>query len=168
MPHQTSAYTFERLTAKQNEALSLASEGFTSKEIARKLDISPHSVDKRIDMVRSAFNGASRVQIIREYREWLGCQSTTGGPPTLAPPPTIRSEPASQSEGQTLVFRDSLAFDEYVKPNLGTEWLRPGIKPIDVGPGKKLLLVIGGAFILAAAFLLVVAAAEALVGLLAS
>ena len=168
MPNQTSAYTFERLTTKQNEALSLASEGFTSKEIARKLDISHHSVDKRIDNVRFAFNGASRVQIIREYRDWVRCQSTTGGASPLAPLPTIQSKPEAQPEGQTLVFRDSLAFDEYVKPNLGAEWLRPGIKPIDLGAGKKLLLVIGGAFILAAAFLLVVAAAEALIGLLAS
>ncbi len=59
------ASVFETLTAKQRQAMALAADGLTSKEIARELDISPHSVDKRIDAVRGRLDARPRSQIVR-------------------------------------------------------------------------------------------------------
>lgn len=56
------------LTEKQREALSLISEGMTSKEIARKLGISESAVNQRIEVVRQRLGGLPRTQIARLYR----------------------------------------------------------------------------------------------------
>jgi len=58
----------DKLTEKQREVLSLVSDGLTSKEIARKLDISESAVNQRIEMIRHRLGGLPRSQIARLYR----------------------------------------------------------------------------------------------------
>ena len=158
---------FDGLTEKQFEALDLAASGFTSKEIARKLDISPHSVDKRIDAVRAQLDSIPRNSLVREFRRWnSGCQSTTGDPSPLTDEPFFDPEGGKQPAGETLVFGDALTFGTQTDWERQSRWLRPGISPSDLGVGWRLLLVLAAAFLAAAAFVLVAAAGNVLVDML--
>lgn len=56
------------LTAKQREVLDLLIEHKTSKEIARLLRISPHTVDQRIQLARDKLGARSRNEVAALYR----------------------------------------------------------------------------------------------------
>jgi DNA-binding CsgD family transcriptional regulator len=56
------------LTAKQREVLDLLIEHKTSKEIARLLDISPHTVDQRIQFAKEKLGANSRNEAAAIYR----------------------------------------------------------------------------------------------------
>ena len=158
---------FEDLTPKQFEALNLAAAGYTSKEIARQLEISPHSVDKRIDAIRAQLNAMPRQQLVREFREWNeGCHSTTGGQFPLTGSGRINAETSSQTDGEALVFNDVLTFDGTDSWNAEPAWLHRGVKPSDLGIGARLMFVFAGAFLMAAAFVLVAASGNVLVDML--
>ncbi|MBX7513586.1 helix-turn-helix transcriptional regulator [Qipengyuania sp. GH38] len=167
MVHQESYEVFDQLTDKQREALDLAARGFTSKEIARELEISPHSVDKRIDAVRSQLDAMPRQRLVREFREWdERCHSITGDPFTVETDPESGPEEGTQSTGETLVFGDALVFGSHLTRESQARRLRSGIRPSDLSVGWRLLLVLMAAFLAAAAFVLVAAAGNALGDLL--
>lgn len=52
------------ITEKEAEALKLAANGLTDKEIADKIGISIHSVDKRFRSIRKRFNCRSRTELL--------------------------------------------------------------------------------------------------------
>ena len=56
------------LTAKQREVLDLLIEHKTSKEIARLLEISPHTVDQRIQFAKEKLGASSRNEVAAIYR----------------------------------------------------------------------------------------------------
>lgn len=158
---------FSALTDKQREALYLAASGLTSKEIARRLDISPHSVDKRIDAVRMQLGSMPRHRLVREFRQWeVGCQSPTGEPTPLEAEHDFLSDASAQSAGETLVFSDALTFGSHQGWQSQASWLRPGVSPSDLSVGWRLLLVLAASFLAAAAFVLVAAAGNVLVDML--
>lgn len=67
-----------RLTDKQREVLDLLIEHKTSKEISRRLGISPHTVDQRINSARARLGATGRGQVATEYRRLLTlCDSST-------------------------------------------------------------------------------------------
>lgn len=167
MDHARSAAIFDSLTEKQHEALALAARGMTSKEIARELGISPHSVDKRIDTVRSQLGHMPRTQLARAYRHWdTGYETVTGDPFPLPPVTGDRAPRASQPEGETLPFHDSLAYGMQEDWEQEHPWLHRGVKPSDLGVGARLMLVFVGAFFIAATFVLVAASSNVLADLL--
>ena len=57
------------LTAKQREVLDLLIEHKTSKEIARRLEISPHTVDQRIQFAKEKLGASSRSEVAQLYRQ---------------------------------------------------------------------------------------------------
>jgi DNA-binding CsgD family transcriptional regulator len=59
------------LTAKQREVLDLLLEHKTSKEIARILQISPHTVDQRIQFAKDKLGAQSRSEVAVLYRRLL-------------------------------------------------------------------------------------------------
>lgn len=59
---------FTALTPKQREVLELLLEHKTSKEIARVLEISPHTVDQRINFAKQKFGATSRGELATSYR----------------------------------------------------------------------------------------------------
>ena len=68
----------DQLTDKQRKVLDLLIEHKTSKEIARILGISPHTVDQRITLARIKLGLSSRSGIAQEYRRLLGlCERGT-------------------------------------------------------------------------------------------
>ena len=153
---------FETLTSKQAEALFFAARGMTSKEIARELEISPHSVDKRINSVRAQLSGISRGRLAREYREWPGYQSLTGQTTTVPETAETWAESFPQPRGEILQMNDAIGFDaraSWASQPLG---LRLGKEPSDLGPGAKLLMILGGAIAIAAIFILIVTTSSAL------
>lgn len=167
MIDEATADVFEGLTDKQREAMALAADGLTSKEIARHLAISPHSVDKRIDAVRARLDGRPRNQLVREYRSWSETGEPITGdrsPLTDTPSPTASMEP--QPEGETLPFHDTLTFDRPFEWDRQAGWLHRGVKPSDLGVSGRLLFVVAGAFLMAGAFVLVAASGNVLVDLL--
>lgn len=167
MDERTRNSVFGRLTDKQREALSLAATGLTSKEIARELDISPHSVDKRIDTVRSQLDSMPRHRLVREFRQWSsGCQSITGDPIPLENDYDFAPGSGAQPVGETLLFNDALAVGSHESWQRQARWLRPGISPSDLSVGMRLLLVLAASFLAAAAFVLVAAAGNVLVDML--
>lgn len=56
------------LTAKQRDVLDLLIEHKTSKEIARLLEISPHTVDQRIQFAKDKLGARSRNEAAAVYR----------------------------------------------------------------------------------------------------
>lgn len=59
------------LTAKQREVLDLLIQHLTSKQISRRLGISPHTVDQRIMLARAKLGVATRGEVAQAYRRLL-------------------------------------------------------------------------------------------------
>ena len=57
------------LSEKQRETLDLTVKGMTSKEIARVLGVSPHTVDQRITLSKKKLGVATRRELVRVYEE---------------------------------------------------------------------------------------------------
>ena len=62
---------FAELSRKHREVLDHLIEHKTSKEISRLLGISPHTVDQRLDSMRSRLGLASRSELASAYRRYL-------------------------------------------------------------------------------------------------
>ena len=71
MGQQTTKASFviASLTAKQREVLDLLLEHKTSKEIARRLDISPYTVDQRINFAKDKLGARTRGEVAVAYRQ---------------------------------------------------------------------------------------------------
>ena len=65
------------LTDKQREVLELLIEHKTSKQIARALGISPHTVDQRIFFAKEKLGAASRNEAAAAYRRLVGVSGRT-------------------------------------------------------------------------------------------
>ena len=98
------------LTAKQREVLDLLIEHKTSKEIARLLGISPHTVDQRIFFAREKLGASSRSEVAVAYRRLVGVSGGVSGRTTYEDSHIVGPAPAAQSisgllAGQVLGLR---------------------------------------------------------------
>ena len=59
------------LTDKQRQVLDLLIEYTTSKEIAKRLAISPHTVDQRIEFAKRKLGARSRQDLAVQYRQMV-------------------------------------------------------------------------------------------------
>jgi DNA-binding CsgD family transcriptional regulator len=100
------------LTQKQRDVLDLLVEFKTSKEISRILDISPHTVDQRVEAAKTKLGAGSRSELARVYRELVGA-------PALSEPP--RADPAIY---ERLTYEHSPV----------AEWFETPQSPSRVGP----------------------------------
>jgi DNA-binding CsgD family transcriptional regulator len=66
--HSEIEFMLAGLTPKQREVLDLLIEHKTSKEIARQLGISPHTVDQRIQFAKEKLGAGSRSEVAQLYR----------------------------------------------------------------------------------------------------
>jgi hypothetical protein len=73
---------------------------------------------------------------------------------------------AEQSADIQMTFHDSLRLDARAPWALGGSWLRPGLKPSDLGTIGKLLFMIFGALALMMVAVLSMAFADALMSIL--
>ena len=153
---------FRALTDKQHEALMLACEHLTSKQIAIKLGVAPVSVDKRIDSVRSKLGNISRVELLHLYQNWHGYDRTIPEPIILPQQTLIASQDSEQIGEPVYRFEDSLAFDVRPSWDQPLDYLRPGLRPSDLGVGGKLLVMLAGAIAILMVVVLSLAVATSL------
>jgi len=94
------------LTEKQREVLDLLLEHKTSKEIARLLGISPHTVDQRIFFAKEKLGAASRSEVAVAYRRLVGISGRVTYQETriASPPRSAQMTPGSLA-GQVLGLR---------------------------------------------------------------
>ena len=157
---------FENATDKQLEALELAVEGLTSKQIAQRLDVAPRSVDQRIDNLRAKLDNIPRNDLVRHFRHWKGiCGLTTYDPTPITQSNRDNASPSPQPEPQ-LVFEDSLTFDGRAPWDRERRWVRPEIKPSELGAGYRLLFIVAGAVLILSGVVLTAAFSNALIELL--
>ena len=94
------------LTAKQREVLDLLIEHKTSKEIARQLGISPHTVDQRIFFAREKLGVGTRGEVAVAYRRMVAVSGRTTYQKTTIAVPAPASQTISGSlAGQVLGLR---------------------------------------------------------------
>ena len=157
---------FESLTEKQEEALRLASQHLTSKQIAKELGVAPITIYKRIDAVRAKLDQMPRIEVLRHYRAWCeGYGQTIDDPALLTELPTNRAWNAARPE-RHYRFEDSFEIDERMPWEGVSSWLRPGIKPSDLGVGGKLLFMMIGAIAILIVAVLSMAFANALMDMI--
>lgn len=169
-----------RLTLGERQCLELVASGMVSKEIARTLDVSPHTVDARLRVATRKLGARNRfvaAQILAEFHQTNG---KLGREPTsnliyedLSLP---ENDPAIKMDGPTgdgndpVDLRPSpLLDDDDDIPSLQPVWLTPshpfakffgGENRLSVG--RRLLLIMGIAIGTAMAFTAVV---NSLIGL---
>ena len=88
--------SLDDLTPKQRETLDLLLEHKTSKEIARALGISPHTVDQRIDFAKRKLDVQSRGDLAQRYRELVSIYE----PMTYEDSRMVRAAIPMEDEGQ--------------------------------------------------------------------
>jgi len=160
---------FESLTAKQHEALELASCHLTSKQIAQQLGVAPVTIDKRIEAVRAKLGAIPRTSLLRMYVEWRDHDDQTiGDPIILGATGYSGSGNSGQPSGTAFIFEDSLTFDARAAWERGTEWRRPGFTPSDLGIVGKLLFMLAGAVAMLMVAVLSMAFAAALMSMFAA
>lgn len=149
------------LTAKQAEALALAASHHTSKEIARKLDISPRTVEQRLDAARKKLGVETRAEAARLYTEHRDPPYTTPCEATHIASPgasTAHLDP----QGDMLSFKDAYAFDETASWSRRDELPRPVWQAKHLGVGARVLSILAIAIALVVIVLAVLGVANAL------
>lgn len=132
----------EALTEKEREALVLVYRNFTSKEIARELNISPRSVNHRIDNARQKLGVATRQEAARLLVE--DGESITGAPltvPKLAPDPADRTGVEGQPQA---TFRDSGRYVQRAPWSDRFSFLdpAPGVRPDQLSKRRRASLIV--------------------------
>lgn len=167
MPDSLTHDWLDDLTEKQATVLDLVAHGFTSKEIARRLDLAPRTVDQRVDTVRAKLGGISRADLVRRYRTARAmCDPTTYDRTRMADVHGSAAGMPMQPEPEMLLFEDSLTFDARVPWQGSRVWLSPGLSPSDLGTGGKLLFMLAGAALIMAVAVLSLAFSSGLQTLL--
>jgi len=120
------------LTDKQREVLALLGEGRTGKEIANTLGISESAVTQRIEKIRARFDGVTRQELGRIWREhgdpkttWT-CKEFTGKSFELLSAQDELQQSEQDGEARKVEFADSALF------NVKAPWeetLEPRIVP---------------------------------------
>ena len=147
-----SVTTLDELTPKQRQVMKLACDHYTYKEIGRRLDLSPRTVEGHMDSVRSKLGVSSRQDALRMFADMMRSNEakprirdvsdgvkTPGGFDRVEPEASFQAQHWT-SEGD-LVFRDAIPFDGAV------EWQEsrfriPDIRPADIGPVGRLTAIL--------------------------
>lgn len=157
---------FGHATEKQLEAIDLAAEGLISKQIARQLGVTPRSIDQRIDALRQKAGNMARTDLVRHYRAWMSTRERIPCDPIPVTQAATTTPQESLQPVTDFVFEDSLTFDERAPWDRERSWLRPEIKPSDLGIGQRLLFITAGAVLILIGVVLTAAFSNALIELL--
>ncbi len=138
----------EALTEKEVEALSLVHERLTSKQIARRLGISPKSVDKRLDSARVKLGAGTRIDAARRW----ACDHYGESFPGSPLPVTKSADLGDPDWAET--------------PDVHQRSLGARLTPEEIGPLGRTLVIVGGALTMLVLLLLVLAVAGEVFALL--
>lgn len=92
------------LSEKQREVLELVVARYSSKEIARKLGISKHTVDQRITLARQKFGAASRNELVTRYLASQAICDRVAYDPAQVPESFIPHDIGAQGEQSGPIF----------------------------------------------------------------
>lgn len=153
-------------TPKQCEVINLVADGYTSKEVARLLSISPKMVDRRVDAVRQKLGGVSRGEAARIFRaNWNEGGSSPGGTIPLTQPEGSEAFEASREDAVVFSFADVGAHAEFFE---AAPWEYASVSPVPkfelarFGIGARLAMMGGGALLIAAVLLVLIGVANGL------
>lgn len=90
------------LTAKQKDVLDLLVQHKTSKEIARELGISPHTVDQRIQFAKTKLNAGTRGELAQEYRRLCAIYDAMTYENSRIAEPAEHAEMVSMDDGESM------------------------------------------------------------------
>ncbi|MCP5396128.1 MAG: helix-turn-helix transcriptional regulator [Sphingomonadaceae bacterium] len=133
------------LTAKQREVLDLVLCHYSSKEIARKLGISPRSVDQRLDGARQKLGVATRIEAARVYAEACQTPQSLTSEPLPVTDPVVPLQEAGDSSAEAVFnlsdagFMSAGEFEQQLIRDV------PKLVPGKLNSGLRLLLIVGGA-----------------------
>lgn len=155
----------QALTGKQRQALALVAEGRTNKEIARELGISVSAAVQRIEAIRTRFQGASKAELGRIYREHLGspsCNEFTGNS-FQVPPPSHLPPSLDWDEANSNLTMADLTFEAIPPWSAGREKrLVPEMLDGKNAAAYRWIVAVGLAIGMAVLSLVLLAVAEAL------
>ena len=150
----------QSLTSKQSEALALAAEQKSSKEIAIELNISPHSVDKRLDEARRRLGVGTRREAVRIHREATG-ERVTGEATTVTNSANSSDKENDERTSAVFTFSDAEPYPQIAPWNSLTP-IVPKIRPDRIGSGMRIGLILAGALMIVILALLLLSIAEGL------
>lgn len=137
-PSPVPAERIARLTAGQRVCLRLVHERLTSKDIARELAISPHTVDQRLRQAIEILGVTSRVEAARVFaaQESGAYQSLIYQPPYIADDAGPAPSPLSDTGDR---WREAATVEEIQAPYLAFASLQPTsfIPPLPVRRGTR-------------------------------
>ncbi|MFC4291237.1 response regulator transcription factor [Sphingorhabdus arenilitoris] len=114
-----------KLTEGQKECLRLVDQLLTSKEIARRLNISPFTVDQRLDAARRKLNAANRKDAARIFAEQdkkpVSERFVYEAQPVETPSNSAKLSGPSEQEGGSSGDSRSGAGEWVIFPGLGNE-----------------------------------------------
>ena len=134
---------WKRLTEKQRVCLDLLIEHKTSKEIARLLGISKHTVDQRLNLARDTLGAQDRNGTAFLYRQWKEKYDrvTYDTVEVPSPPALVRSEFPDGGSPNLMELRDSSALGGVPS---GNRLPFRGLFKRDHGPAKRLWIYTAG------------------------
>jgi DNA-binding CsgD family transcriptional regulator len=153
----------ERLTERERAALDLVLRRQSSKEIARRLEVSPKRVDQLLDRARLKLDSPTRFAAAERYAELAGVSERLLYQPFPVPNPSpVRAEGAGVPADAVYTMGDAAVVARqppwvYPRPSDAPKfWER------DLGTASRLALIIAGTIGLLAAVLLGLGVAEGL------
>lgn len=159
----------KKISEKQADALRLTLLGESSKEIARKLKVTPRGIDQRLDAARKTLGAASRGEAARKfYQLYCASEGLTSDPFLLGEHAgRQRSEPGEHSHyvfGDALTFSAPAVWENDARSEIET-WRRfaPGLPNAASGTRDRIMWIMIGAIAILMLLVVGLAAKEGLV-----
>lgn len=132
----------DRLTDKQCEALDLVCARFSSKQIAKRLEVSPRSIDQRLDAARRTLGATDRFEAARIYAAAKDIPyRLTSEPFTVTPEEQPEAETRHELGGEHL-FSDAITFAEQAPWEDFSARRVPEIKPRDLKVATRAMFIV--------------------------
>ncbi len=153
---QHAADLLASLTDRQTEVMEHAAAHLPNKEIARKLGLSPSTIEQRFQYVKAKLETADRASTIREYvRLRAICGQTAYGFSHLDPEPELNQFPPQDAAQDDRAVQPNMAADDYSSLDFPPSRLE--VLDGKYGPWWRLLVIFTIAFTVAATALVVTA-----------
>ncbi|MFC0589696.1 response regulator transcription factor [Novosphingobium aquiterrae] len=134
------------LTDKQREALELVLQHNSSKEIARLLNVSPKTVDQRLDGARAKLGVTSRSEAARLYASLTGTWETL--PYRSSPvthPPDLSDNSSSELPSPIYTMHDAQTFDVHAPWQDGEKRFAPKLRGLPDSALYRVGIILAGA-----------------------
>lgn len=120
------------LTDRQRDVVELVLQHQSSKEIARRLGISHHTVDQRVAAARKKFNAGSRAELARIYGQHrMICEEPLYQFPQVAEPSVVGHEGQRDQPVEPVFTLSDVAHFQMTPPWQGASAKHAGLEAFD-------------------------------------